>query len=45
MGVEIVMKEVYPVFIAEYKKDYLVFVPDFEIYTEGISLAKAIEMA
>lgn len=45
MGVEIVMKEVYPVFIAEYKKDYLVFVPDFEIYTEGKSLANAIEMA
>ena len=39
------MKEVYPVFIADYKKNYLVFVPDFDIYTEGKSLANAIEMA
>ena len=30
------MKGVYPVFIAQSGKDYLVYVPDFDIYTEGI---------
>ena len=45
MGVEVIMKEVYPVFIEEYKNDYLVYVPDMDIYTEGKSLANAIEMA
>ena len=45
MGVEIVMKVVYPVFIAEHKNDYLVYVPDMDIYTEGKNLADAIEMA
>lgn len=39
------MKQVYPVLIAEYKKDFLVFVPDMEIYTEGKSMVDAIEMA
>lgn len=39
------MKQVYPVFIAEYKKDFLVYVPDLEIYTEGKSMVDAIEMA
>ena len=39
------MKQVYPVFIAEYKKDYLVYVPDMDIYTEGKTMADAIEMA
>ena len=39
------MKCAYPVFIAEHNKDYLVFVPDFEIYTEGKSMTDAIEMA
>ena len=39
------MKQVYPVLIAEYKKDYLVYVPDMDIYTEGKSLVDAMEMA
>ena len=39
------MKCAYPVFIAEHNKDYLVFIPDFEIYTEGKSMTDAIEMA
>ena len=39
------MKQVYPVFIAEYKKDFLVYVPDMDIYTEGKTMADAIEMA
>lgn len=39
------MKGVYPVFIAESGKDYLVYVPDMDIYTEGTSLGNAMEMA
>lgn len=39
------MKQVYPVFITEYKKDFLVYVPDMDIYTEGKSMVNAIEMA
>lgn len=39
------MKGVYPVFIAQSGKDYLVYVPDFDIYTEGINLGDAMEMA
>lgn len=39
------MKQVYPTFIAEYKGDYLVYVPDMEIYTQGSSFVEAIEMA
>lgn len=39
------MKQVYPVFIAEYQKNYLVYVPDMDIYTEGKTMADAIEMA
>lgn len=39
------MKYVYPVFIAENNNDYLVFVPDFDIYTQGSSMINAIEMA
>ena len=39
------MKQVYPVFIAEYKKDFIVYVPDMDIYTEGNTMADAIEMA
>ena len=39
------MKQVYPVFIAEYRQDYLVYVPDMDIYTEGKTMADAIEMA
>lgn len=42
---EVVMKQVYPVLIAEYKKDFLVYVPDMDIYTEGKSMVDAIEMA
>ena len=39
------MKQAYPTFIAEYKGDFLVYVPDMEIYTEGKNMADAIEMA
>ena len=39
------MKTAYPTFIRESNGDYLVFVPDLEIYTEGTSIADAIEMA
>ena len=39
------MKGVYPVFIVQSGDDYLVYVPDFDIYTEGISLGDAMEMA
>lgn len=39
------MKQVYPTFIAVSGNDYLVYVPDMDIYTEGFSLADAIEMA
>ena len=39
------MKGVYPIFIAESGKDYLVYVPDMDIYTEGTSLGDAMEMA
>ena len=31
------MKQVYPTFIVKEKEDYLVYVPDLEIYTEGKS--------
>lgn len=39
------MKQVYPTLIAEYKNSYLVYVPDMDIYTEGKTMADAIEMA
>lgn len=39
------MKQVYPTFIAECSGDYLVYVPDMEIYTQGGSFVEAIEMA
>lgn len=39
------MKSVYPVFIAQCDKDFLVFVPDWDIYTEGKSMLDAIAMA
>lgn len=39
------MKRVYPVLIAQSGEDYLVYVPDMDIYTEGKSLEDAIEMA
>ncbi len=39
------MKNAYPTFINKNNNDYLVFVPDMGIYTEGSSIADAIEMA
>ena len=39
------MKQVYPVFIVEDGKDFLVYVPDMRINTEGNSMADAIYMA
>ncbi|MCD8021247.1 MAG: type II toxin-antitoxin system HicB family antitoxin [Clostridiales bacterium] len=39
------MKGVYPVFVKKANEDYLVFVPDMEIYTEGKDFYDAIEMA
>lgn len=39
------MKKVYPTFIANEGNDYLVYVPDFDIYTEGCSYPDAIMMA
>lgn len=39
------MKKVYPTFIAQSGDDFLVYVPDLEIYTEGKDFADAIEMA
>lgn len=39
------MKEAYPIFIKQSENDFLVFVPDWEIYTEGSSFIDAIEMA
>lgn len=39
------MKGAYPILIKEYGNDYLVYVPDMGIYTEGKSVADAMEMA
>lgn len=39
------MKSVYPIFIAKSGKDFLVYVPDWDIYTEGNSFIDAMEMA
>ena len=39
------MKKVYPVIIKQNGNDYLVFVPDMEIYTEGKDKFDAIVMA
>lgn len=39
------MKQIYPTFIAESNGDYLVYVPDMDIYTEGQSMTDAIDMA
>lgn len=39
------MKKVYPTVIAEYNDEFLVYIPDMEIYTEGKDFADAIEMA
>ena len=35
----------YPVFVKQAASDYLVYVPDLELYTEGSDLADAIVMA
>lgn len=39
------MKQVYPIFIKEHERAYLVYVPDMDIYTEGNSIVDAISMA
>lgn len=39
------MKKAYPIFIKQSGKDFLVYVPDMDIYTEGKSVENAIEMA
>lgn len=39
------MKQVYPIILTPAKKGYVVYVPDFEINTEGNSLPDAIDMA
>ena len=39
------MKRAYPTFIALHGNDYLVYVPDMDIYTEGHSMTDAIDMA
>lgn len=39
------MKQAYPTFIALCGSDYLVYVPDMDIYTEGHSMTDAIDMA
>jgi predicted RNase H-like HicB family nuclease len=39
------MKQVYPIILTPAKRGYVVYVPDFEINTEGNSLPDAIAMA
>jgi predicted RNase H-like HicB family nuclease len=39
------MKQVYPIILSPAKKGYVVYVPDFDINTEGDSLSNALEMA
>lgn len=39
------MKKAYPVFIVQHQKDYLVYIPDLDIYTEGKDTVDAIYMA
>ena len=39
------MKEAYPIILTQENGWYLVYVPDFEINTQGESLAEAMEMA
>jgi len=39
------MKQVYPIILTPAKKGYVVYVPDFDINTEGNSLPDAIAMA
>lgn len=39
------MKQAYPTFIAENNGDFLVYIPDMNLYTEGKSMVEAIEMS
>ena len=39
------MEIAYPVFILKDGEDYLVYIPDFKVYTEGKSYVDAIKMA
>ena len=39
------MKKVYPVIFTADDEQYLVYIPDFDIYTQGDNLADAIDMA
>ncbi len=39
------MKGVYPIFIVQNEEDFLVSIPDWDIFTEGKSIGDAIEMA
>lgn len=39
------VKYTYPVFIKQANDDYLVYVPFWDIYTEGCSFGDAVEMA
>lgn len=39
------MKKVYPVVFTPDNEQFLVYVPDFDIYTQGVDLADAIDMA
>lgn len=39
------MKKAYPVFISQSGEDYLVYVPDMDIYTEGKDFVDAIDVA
>ena len=39
------MKKVYPIIVTPTDAEYVVFVPDFDIGTQGYSLADAIDMA
>ncbi len=39
------MKFAYPVIFTESGKDYISYIPDFDMYSQGSSLAEAIEMA
>ena len=39
------MKKAYPTFIVQHGMDYLVYIPDMDIYTEGKTITDAIDMA
>jgi len=42
---EIGNENLYPIFIKKYKKDYCVFIPDLQGYTDEKTIEKAIESA